>query len=548
MEPSRSNSSLLANLLLSAGSLALTCLLLALLEGGLRVVGLGAPDASGTSRLKYQQIYPPILVPGERPDGTLIWHTADQRLPFQSILREKTPATLRVFTFGGSATAGLGYSPNVTFARHLERMLRRAHPDRRVELVNLGIVALASRQVKLLVADVCLRFEPDLIAVYSGNNEFLEIHAEKYAAAQASPLSAVAEVLMDTNLYRLVNRAARGPQRAPPLSEQDFSQDDLRLTQDAIIKEVSMAPQEIAAVVNQYEANLEEITRVARETQTPLILMSVGSNWKWRGRLGLPADWLEELLEEASVGPGAYRRALPVLEEKIASSAPAERHEWLFRAAVASEALGDHAAARRQYRAAMNQDPHLRRALDAMNDRVREVAVRNDAIFLDTVEVLEESAEHGIVGFGEYYDYVHFTPRGAVLTAAAIFDTITANDLLPSAREFDSSTYIRERLGRLARLTEDELEVTEWMGLGFDEGLIHDRDLWKYDRMLKELDRHLDESPEDVRALVYRANSNFFRADGAESAARDYEAALALGADAAVVGSNLARLRAERRP
>ena len=89
-------------------------------------------------------------------------------------------------TLGGSSTAGLGYSPNVTFARYLERMARAALPGARVEVLNLGIVALATKQEKLLVAEVCRNYDPDVVIVYAGNNEFLEIHAQKYAEVHAS--------------------------------------------------------------------------------------------------------------------------------------------------------------------------------------------------------------------------------------------------------------------------------------------------------------------------------------------------------------------------
>jgi len=189
MAPSESRgSSWFANLLLLFGSLFFVVLLFAVLEGSLRLVGIGAADPQ-FSRLKYQQIPIPILEPGARPDGSPVLRTNDVRLPYQSILRAKPPGSLRVFTFGGSATAGLGFSPNVTFARQLSRMLAQAYPDRPVEVMNLGIVALASNQVKQIVADAVRGYEPDLLVVYSGNNEFLEVHAEKYAQAHATWLS-----------------------------------------------------------------------------------------------------------------------------------------------------------------------------------------------------------------------------------------------------------------------------------------------------------------------------------------------------------------------
>ncbi|MGH0035406.1 MAG: GDSL-type esterase/lipase family protein [Myxococcota bacterium] len=542
-------SSIGARILLVLGSLLVSGLMLAAFEGALRVIGMGDPDASQASRLKYQQIYLPVLAPGERADGTPIYHTIDSRLPYQWILRDKPANGLRVFTFGGSATAGLGFSPNVTFARDLERMLERAHPDRHVEVVNLGIVALASRQVKYLVADACRRFEPDLVVVYSGNNEFLEEHARKYAEADAAWLSGVQEVAMNTNLYRLVNRAVRGPPQRPSLAEQDFSQDDLRLTQAEIIRKVEMSPAEIDSVLDDYEENLQEMVDAARAAGVPILFSSVGSNWRYRGRSDLPAGWLDELVGEPGLeGPQAWDRAAELLEEKLEAAEPGERHEWLYKRAALAELRGDWASARRDFRASMNEDPHLRRALDAGNERVREVAQRNGAAFVDGVAVLAAAADHGIVGFGEFYDYVHFTPKGALVLAARMFEALPETDAVPPPTGFDADGYLDERLAWLASLEHDPLELDDWLGVGFDVEQIHDRDLWKYDRLKRQLDERIAEDPDDVRALVYRGNGAYFEISGGERAERDYRAALEAGGDDPAIEANLARLRAERRP
>jgi tetratricopeptide (TPR) repeat protein len=538
-----------ANFLLLAGSLLFALLLVGGLEAALRVAGLGDPDASRTSRLKYQQIFFPIVEPAVRPDGVEMLATADVRLPYQSMLRHKPANGLRVFIFGGSATAGLGFSPNVTFARDLERMLELAHPEREVEVVNLGIVALASKQVRLMVADACRNGDPDLVVVYSGNNEFLEIHAEKFASAQGAWISPYRDFLLDTNLYRFVNRAIRGAPRKPSLAEQDFSKEDLRLTQHEIIEQVEMSPSEIAEIVDTYEANIEEMVAVAQQTGTPIIPLTVASNWRWRGREDLPPDWLDELLgEPGQATADRYREARTELSARIESAGLAEQHEWLYRRALAAEALGDHAAARDDFRAAMNQDPHLRRALDAMGDRVRAVAKRAGVPVLDTIELLSASADHGIVGFDEFYDYVHLTPRGALLVAAGIFDVIHEAEILPPARDFDLNAYVTQQIEQLAALQQDNLDVTEWMGIGFDPKAVSDRDLWKYDRMLEDLDRRIEDDPSDLRAIVYRGSASYFRVDGAQDAERDYRTALELAGDHPVIRSNLERLLDERVP
>jgi hypothetical protein len=545
----QARSSLLANLALIVGSLVFTVLLLAALEGALRFLGLGAPDEARASRLKYQQIYLPIFESAVRPDGQRILRITDTRLPYQSILTEKPANGLRVFTFGGSATAGLGFSPNVTFARHLERMLKRAYPDRLVEVVNLGIVALAARQVKVLVEDVCRNFSPDAVLIYSGNNEFLEIHAEKYAAANANPITRLRDLAAQTNLYRLLDRLIRGAPKTPSLAQQNLTAADLRMTEEALIRDIEMQPEEIEAITDRYEKTMEGIATVCQENQAPVVLMTVASNWRWRGREDLPADWLDELVpsKEAPLAE-RYRQALDLLAERIASSSRDERYEWQFKRAVAAESLGEFEAARDDYRASMNNDPHLRRALDTFAERVRRVARDRGTYLVDVVKVLSTQASHGIIGFDEFYDYVHFTPRGVVLVAAEAFRAMLGGGILPEPENFDPDDYVQERSAWQAGLTEDPLDVAEWLGFGFDQAGITDRDLWKYDKLLKVLDERIEKNPQDLNARVYRGNAYSFRIDGAARADSDYRAALAVAGDNAAILSNLERLVSERQP
>ncbi|MFQ5506586.1 MAG: GDSL-type esterase/lipase family protein [Planctomycetota bacterium] len=544
MPASQRHPNLLPNLLLFAGSLISVVLMLAALEGLIRIAHLGELEVGRSSRLKYQHVSLPILEPATRTDGTPVYRTVDPRLPYQSILRSKPPGSIRVIIFGGSATAGLGFSPNVTFARHLDRMLHMAYPDRTVEVVNLGIVAISSKQVKLLVDDACRHYSPDLVIVYSGNNEFLEIHAEKYAQANATPWTRALDLLASTHFYRLVTGLVQGP--APSLAEQVASHDDLRMTQDAIIQDIELGAEEISAVVDRYAENIDEMVRSSSTSGTPILLMSVASNWKWRGRSDLPDDWLAQVLDsEGEPTPGRYADAIEVLDRKLRDETADERHEWLFRRAVAHERLGNTAAARRDYRAAMNADPHLRRAIDAANERVREVAERRNVPYLDTIERI---APDGIPGFEHFYDYVHFSPRGAVLVAAEIFREVDQLGILPRRPGFEPDQYVRDQLEAIEDLAEDFLDVHHWIGFGFDPSRIEDRNLWKYDEMIGELDLLLEREPENVRGLVYRGNARFFRMDGAAGAAQDYRRALEIAGEIPEVRANLDALLRQRTP
>ena len=99
---------------------------------------------------------------------------------------------------------------------------------------------------------------------------------------------------------------------------------------------------------------------------------------------------------------------------------------------------------------------------------------------------------------------------------------------------FDSEAFITRELAELESRNDDWLEVDRWVGFSFDRALIADRDLWKFDRMVKDLDQRIARDPRDFRALVYRGNAAAFEIDGADRAERHYRAALAMRDDPAV--------------
>ncbi len=531
------------------GTLLLAALMLLALEGGVRLTGVvGVEDArDAASRLPYQQVSPPVMVEGMRPDGTRVLETRDPRLPYQQVLHPKPPGVFRVFAFGGSATAGLGFSPNVTFARYLERMWREAAPEQSLEVVNLGIVALSSKQVRLLVEDVIESAAPDLVLVYSGNNEFLEIHAERYAEAHATSLERFRGALARTHLFRLLKPLVRAPAQVAPTSTRDLARDDLRLTQDEIIRDIELDEADRHDVITAYEQNLDHIASAAARVEVPVVMMNVASNWQWRGREDLAGDYVARLVGKRDLEPVARKRAaLEILAGRIGEDRDGLRHEWLFQRAALLADGGDWKGAARDYRAASNEDPHLRRALDVMNQKVQQLAAHRGAIFLDTVSVLERRAEHGIVGFADFYDYVHMTPRGAVSVAAALFDTLRDHGLVKHAGAFSSEDFVQGELARIGALPRDALALETWLGVGDDLSRIEDRDLWKYQAMREELEARIARDPLDFEARVYRGNARAHESDGAAGAVEDYRAALEIRPGHPAVMRNLARVSLER--
>jgi lysophospholipase L1-like esterase len=87
----------------------------------------------------------------------------------------KDSTTFRIFALGASTTQGEPYSTETAFPFWLELNLEAAHGEskRRFEVINCGGLSYASYRVLAILREV-LDYQPDLIVIYTGHNEFLE--------------------------------------------------------------------------------------------------------------------------------------------------------------------------------------------------------------------------------------------------------------------------------------------------------------------------------------------------------------------------------------
>lgn len=547
---------------MACGALAIAVLAIVCVEGALAMLGIGAPPPGFESGLEYQRVFLPTFEPTTRPNGEPALATVDPRLPYQWLEAEKPADTLRVFCFGGSATAGLGFSPNVTFPRYLDKMLAEAAPDKRVEVYNLGMVALPASGVRWLVRDVCANLEPDLLVVYSGNNEFLEPHSRAYFRATASFGRMLKWRLAQTHMWGLLRGKGAGDR--PTITSRDIAANDKRVDHKSMLAKVQMSVAEETAVLEAYEARLEEMAAVAEEAGVPLLLCTVATNVEWWAMDDPDLKWLkveaggrpetalaltEDHLDAELPLEAVFASGLAGIERDTLPEPSHEAHLWAYRRAQVLDQLGESAAATRAFAEALELDPHRRRATAAHAVRVRRVAAGTGAELYDTVADLEARFQHGRVGFDAFYDYVHFTPEGAMAVAAGVLGRIEALGLLPGVElaDYDAEAFIARERRRIEGLEDDSVAVSNWMGLGFDKRRLHDRDLWKYDRARDEVDRHIHDHPHDWRGWAHRGNARFFEPGGREEARHDYERALELE-EVPEVRSNLEKLMSTQRP
>jgi len=143
-------------------------LLIALLETGLRIAGYGMSEAlfqPSAADSCYLELKPDL---GRRyfPSGQFY-----PNVSHNFMLAQKPANGFRIFVLGGSSARGYPYYYNGSFSTMLRIMLENSYPDTYFEVLNLAMVAVNSYTVRDLAMRLW-KYQPDLILVYSGHNEF----------------------------------------------------------------------------------------------------------------------------------------------------------------------------------------------------------------------------------------------------------------------------------------------------------------------------------------------------------------------------------------
>ena len=82
----------------------------------------------------------------------------------------KPPGTYRIFCIGQSTTEGFPFAPRGGYPEWLGELFKDVLPDRKIEVVNAGISGSDSTRDLAIVKEV-LKYRPDLLVLYEGNNE-----------------------------------------------------------------------------------------------------------------------------------------------------------------------------------------------------------------------------------------------------------------------------------------------------------------------------------------------------------------------------------------
>jgi len=397
------------------------------LEGALRALGY---ESSAMDPYEAFVRHRPLF---ELRDG--FHRTRKSRTRFfhaQSFAAAKEPASFRFFVVGGSMAYGyeLQDPARGSFVHRLESLLRQREPSRRIEGVNVGGISYASYRLVGLVEEV-LDYEPDLIVVATGHNEFLEARHYADLVDHASWLDRVLYEVRIAHLLRdlLETAQARFARSVRPAAPSDPVLQAEYVGERYIVRDA----REYRLTLDHFTRNLERIIDLARARGIPVMLMTLPSNLRdWPPfHTVTPNDAAKQVMERdlnlgvAHLKARRFRAALALARSAIAANERAAVFHYL--AARSLDGLGDHAAAKRHYVLAKDTDGFPHRALSDFNERVREIAAERDVILVDGEAVFERAARDGIPGNDLFLDHCHPNARGHRLLAEAIAAHVAAD-------------------------------------------------------------------------------------------------------------------------
>ena len=379
--------------LFMAITVSIPLLALLLIEGVLRLCGWGGYPAFFRIAGKLPSGESVALV---EPAASKPYFFANPTRPGYAeetnFLMPKPAGTVRIFIVGESAAKGYPQPRNLSMQSFLQEMLGDIWPDRRVEVISLGTTAVASFPLVYLVRDA-VRYDPDLIVFYVGNNEFFGA----YGVASINSFGTMPTWALPWM------RAARGLALVQAIEGlvRGKADESRTLMEQMVAKTVIPADSPLrSAAASNLEAHLGRMLDAAAAAGVPTLVCTTASNESGLVPLG-----------EGTEAAARFAEATRLAE------------------------AGDRVGARGAFLEARDLDTMPWRPITATEEAIRRAAAARGALLCDVAEIFRGLSPAGATGWELLDDHVHLTLRGQAEVARAVVDAMAQ---LPGELRVDS--------------------------------------------------------------------------------------------------------------
>jgi len=407
--------------------------IIALVEIGLQAARFHAPACDSDPFVSFKENVP-VLVDANYQGQKVL--TINPRLGsyFNPIAfpKEKSANTKRIFVLGGSDVMGFPFGDQGAFSKFLSLGLNQLDPAHHYQVISLAAFGYASYRVARVLKDA-LNYQPDLIIIMTGHNEFLEKReygsAPKFFWLQSKLSRLKIYCLLKTALFKI------HPAPKKPLISTDVKWEHFTMDQKMRAK-----------IIDHYKFNISEMNRLAKKRKTPVLFLTLPVNLKdfppfhSDHKTNIAASELAEWQKldaesQELIAQKNFSEAIPVLE-KEAGIDPEYALTW-FETAQASLAEGATNLAKSSFKAALEKDAWQVRALPEFNDFLRRLPGKPEV--LDLEPVFDAASKDGIPGDNLFYDHCHPRLETHALIAKEIIKKGNAQGMLqiPAGWESD---------------------------------------------------------------------------------------------------------------
>jgi len=411
----------------AAVAMLLPFVLLGAIEGGLRLAGFGGypPTITRVAALPSGETLYISDAPGP---ASFFFNNANQSgsLNQQAFVMPKPAGLTRIIAIGESAMQGFPQPPGLASTSFLKAMLADAWPERRVEVLNLAVTAIASFPAKSILRE-SLDYAPDLVVIYVGNNEFFGA----YGVASLNRAGRTPTVMRWQRAVRSLATVQAATRLLIPAKRQGSLMEIMIGQSFTGAEDPARAAAELTL-----RTHLEEMIGLCRARGVPVVLCTLPANERDLAPLGKPdltgldaakAKEAEDLLQQWRVKVTTEPVAAVEALNKVVALAPkhAEAH---YRLAQALLAQGDAIAAREMFGKALDMDTMPWRPPATTQRAIlaaAEAAKGPDLAVADLREAFRAASPDGLVGWNLMDDHVHPSLRGQALVARTIVEAMT---------------------------------------------------------------------------------------------------------------------------
>lgn len=404
--------------------------------------------------------------------------TANDRQPLfrpEQFLAEKPENEFRIFCVGGSTVQGRPFAIETAFSTWLEIQLNHLAPQKNWNAINCGGVSYASYRLVPIIEEIS-NYEPDLIVLYTGHNEFLEDRTYDAIKSTSPWVSKAHAKLSNLKTYTLMRQLfIESPTPQPEILPDEV---EARLDYKNGLDKYTYSPDWKTKVTNHFGLNFERMIQFIQKENIPLIVINPVSNLKDCSPFKSyesSDESIEKLLESIAKKP----LDLQISELKNLEARYPESAQVMFERGMALLEFGNMASAKDCLIRAKDLDICPLRMLEPMHEIVLRVSEHYQVELIDARKTFAEESPNQIIGKELLVDHVHPSIYGHQQIANLIVDKMRAMNLVEL--KFDKS--IDDSVGELF---EAHLESLPYMYFELAKDRLNGLKRWAEGRVTKE--------------------------------------------------------------